>query len=52
MFNNIFCYTTYMAYTKYVFNNINMCINNIYMLLKFSKHIYTVSLNNMYVILG
>jgi len=28
--SNINQYTTYMAYTTYMFNNTNMCINNIY----------------------
>jgi len=52
MFNNIFCYATYMAYTTYMFNNICRFLNNIYVLFKFNQaYISNVSLNNMYVIL-
>jgi len=42
-----------MAYTTYMFNNINLCINNIYMLLNFIRHIYSVSLEtHFFCILG
>ena len=51
MSNNILYYTTYMACTTYIFNNIHMCINDVYILLNLIRHIYTVSLNNIYVIL-
>jgi len=40
MFNNVFCETTYISYPTYMSNNIYVCINNIYILLNFIRHIY------------
>ena len=42
MFDNMYCYTKYMAYTTYMLNNLNMCIKNIRILVNSIKHMYTL----------
>ena len=44
IFNNIFYHTIYMAYTTYMFNNINICIDNIYMLSNLIWYIHIVDI--------
>jgi len=42
MFDNMYCYTKYMAYTTYMLTNLNMCIKNIRILVNSIKHMYTL----------